>query len=95
MTVVPGQHPPTASVWEPREPMTLENVIEALTKLLESRPKMAAWPVHILDMEPDDDPVEHTWDGLVTRIETDCFSEEQGMIVSLLAWRFEDRPPRD
>lgn len=88
MTVDPGE--PVS------HPLTCNEVINALTKLVERDAMYGDWPVHILDMDPDRDkvpaPPENMWDGLVTHIETDCFQAQQGNVVGLFAWR--DRFPQ-
>jgi len=71
-----GHHPP------PHPPRQLH---EALTSLFEVRPETADWPVHLLDMEPDDAP-ESPLDGLLTTVETDVMTDEQGPVVALTAW---------
>ena len=72
----------------PSYPLTCNEVIEALTALVERDAKYGEWPVHLLDMRGSIDPKdEQPWDGLVTHIETDAFLEEGGWVISLLAWR--------
>lgn len=73
----------------PHEPLTAAELLDALQKLLKNYPEWADRYVHILNMNDDDeDDITH---GLVTHLETDCITDEQGLVVSLMAWR--DMPP--
>jgi hypothetical protein len=51
--------------------------------------KIGDSPVHLLDMDEayDDADIDNSLDGLATDIEWDVFSDEQGEVVSLLAWQ--------
>lgn len=63
------------------QPLTLDDLIEALQRIRELHPDYADRPVHMLDMEDAND------DGaLVTHVEVDTFDDEQGPVVSLLSW---------
>jgi hypothetical protein len=71
------------------KPLTLREIMTQLEDLAAARPEVLEWPVHILDMETrdgKDDPDERLG-ALVTLVETDCYSKEQGNVVSLVAWR--------
>jgi hypothetical protein len=70
----------------PCEPLKVSEVIERLTAIVVQQPEIADWPVRVIDMEDENEP-EQPWDGLVTLVETDCVSQMQGLVVSLLAWR--------
>lgn len=84
---MPNEDPTRPSVVS--EPLTVGSVLLALKNLTDNDPAMLDRPVHILDMHADEDGPEQPWDGLVTKVETDCFQQEQGLVVSLLAWRGE------
>lgn len=72
--------------------MTCNEIIEALTALVQRDAKYGEWPVHILDMRGDlPADQEHPTDGLVTHIDTDCMAREQGYVVSLCSWRSNPR----
>lgn len=67
------------------EPMTTRQLITQLERLVCDFPAYENVPVHMLDM--DEKVAEERWACLVTQVELDCFSEEQGPVVSLLAER--------
>lgn len=77
-------------VFRAAEPMTVLTLIGELQELVNRKPETAEWPVHLLDMDDGDDISEQKEDGkecLLTTVETDCFSEKQGPVVSLVAQR--------
>ncbi len=59
--------------------LTLSQLIDQLLALREQDPSYGDLLVHLLDMEDDGD-------GLLTKVELDSFTEEQGLVVSLLSW---------
>ncbi len=63
------------------EPLTLDHLIEALQRIKELYPDYSARPVHMLDMEDAD-----SGDSLITHVEVDTFTEEQGPVTSLMSW---------
>ncbi len=66
------------------QPLTLTELIDALVRFRSENPDYAVRPVHILDMDEERaDPVRG---GLVTCVEADCFSEEQGPVTSVMSW---------
>lgn len=77
----PAQH----GEYETLPRLTARQVVDALLALFEQMPETADWPVHLLDMTEEKMP-ESPLDGLVTSVETDVMSEEQGPVVSLVAW---------
>lgn len=78
-------------------PLTVRQVADALIAFIERKPEHADWPVHIIDMGDYEarkqglDEEEGPWAGLVTKIETDCYDEEQGWVLDLVADRFGPR----
>ncbi len=59
--------------------LTLSQLIDQLLALREQDPSYGDLLVHLLDMEGDGD-------GLLTKVELDSFTEEQGLVVSLQSW---------
>jgi hypothetical protein len=84
-----GGHSKRVTVDAPRKVMTARDLLTALEVLLRDHPSLAALPVHLLDMRPDEGDV---FDGLLTDMETDCFDSEQGLVLSLMAWSTKGRP---
>lgn len=74
----------------PWRPLTVDDLLLALTKLKEDRPEFGSLRVHLLDME--DELPEDEFSGLLTHVETDAMSREQGLVLSLMAWRHQRRP---
>ena len=68
---------------ERRPVITVAHLQTALAKLVEQRPDMADWPVHLLNLEPDDEDNDDT--NLLNHLETDKFSETGPWVVSLLS----------
>lgn len=69
----------------PCEPLPASSVIQRMQAVIDQHGDL---PVFILDMDPDSDgPDEHEWDCLVTHVEFDVMSDEQGPVVRLVAWR--------
>ena len=89
--MTPPDQPASA---EEYEPLTARQVIAAIEKLIAHDPATADLPVKLLDMDGDESSqAEYPWDGLTTHVEIDRFSDEQGLVVLLTAWRFKGEPP--
>lgn len=71
----------------PAKPLTVTEVRALLDALVADKPEIANWPVHVLDM---DDEENEEFSCLVTHVEIDRFSREQPWVVSLMAWRSRD-----
>lgn len=67
--------------------MNARQLIEGIEALIAKLPEAADYPVHMLDMTPDD---ETTDGGIVTEVEVDLFDGEQGWVLSLIS---DTRPP--
>ena len=68
---------------ERRPIITVTGLQEALAKLMEQHPDIADWPVHLLNVEPEDEDNDDT--GLLNQVETDKFSETGPNVVSLVS----------
>jgi hypothetical protein len=71
----------------PSSPRTLRQVIEGLQRIADVHPEMLDRYVHVLDME-DEGEEDSEFGGLVTHTEVDAFTDKQGLVTSLLAWRW-------
>lgn len=68
----------------PTNPLTLNELIESLIQLRDGLPDYGVLPVHLLCM--------HESDHLITHVEVDMFTEDQGPVTSLLSWPDEPIP---
>ena len=68
------------------ETITVFELFTAITELMARNPEVATWPIHMMDLDSQD-PSGDSQHGLVTTVETDCFDEGQGPVLSLIAER--------
>lgn len=62
---------------------TAQQLVDQLATMIRMKPSLADWPVHVL-ADDNEDEATH---GLLTDIEMDMYSEEQGWVISLYSDR--------
>lgn len=73
----------TSTPEQPRRALTVTDVMRGLQGWIDRDPKYADYPVMILDMRGDETGDDEVCDGLVTDIEPDMFTVEQGNVMLL------------
>ena len=76
---------------EPQRPLTVADLIRELQGWIDKDAKFSAYPVMILDMASEESDA--VWNRLVTEVEPDMFTEEQGHVMLLSSDPFPIRVP--